>query len=49
MTNSVAIISDAIHDFGDAFSIGVSYFLNVIREEETVTFTGINDFRRWGR
>ena len=26
-TNSVAIISDAIHDFGDAVSIGVSYFL----------------------
>ena len=23
-TNSVAILSDAIHDFGDAFSIGVS-------------------------
>lgn len=26
-TNSVAIISDAIHDFGDAISIGISYFL----------------------
>lgn len=26
-TNSVAIISDAIHDFGDALSIGLSYFL----------------------
>lgn len=26
-TNSVAIISDAIHDFGDALSIGFSYFL----------------------
>ena len=26
-TNSMAILSDAIHDFGDAFSIGVSYFL----------------------
>ena len=26
-TNSVAIISDAIHDFGDSISIGVSYFL----------------------
>lgn len=26
-TNSVAILSDAIHDFGDAFSIGVSCFL----------------------
>jgi len=26
-TNSVAIISDAIHDFGDSVSIGVSYFL----------------------
>ena len=26
-TNSVAIISDAIHDFGDSISIGLSYFL----------------------
>ena len=26
-TGSVAIISDAIHDFGDAASIGISYFL----------------------
>ena len=27
ITNSVAIYSDAIHDLGDAFSIGISYFL----------------------
>lgn len=27
LTNSVAITSDAIHDFGDALSIGVAYFL----------------------
>lgn len=27
LTNSIAIISDAIHDFGDALSIGISYFL----------------------
>lgn len=27
ITHSVAIISDAIHDFGDAISIGISYFL----------------------
>lgn len=26
-TNSIAIISDSIHDFGDALSIGLSYFL----------------------
>ncbi len=26
-TNSVAILSDAIHDMGDAISIGISYFL----------------------
>lgn len=26
-TNSVAIISDSIHDMGDAISIGISYFL----------------------
>lgn len=27
LTNSVAIVSDSIHDFGDATSIGISYFL----------------------
>ena len=27
ITNSVAIVSDSIHDMGDAMSIGVSYFL----------------------
>ena len=27
ITGSVAIISDSIHDFGDAISIGISYFL----------------------
>ena len=27
VTNSVAIMSDSIHDFGDAISIGISYFM----------------------
>lgn len=27
LTNSISIISDSVHDFGDAFSIGLSYFL----------------------
>ena len=27
ITGSVAIISDAVHDTGDALSIGISYFL----------------------
>ncbi len=27
LTGSIAIISDAIHDFGDAFSVGTSFFL----------------------
>ena len=26
-TNSVAILSDSIHDMGDALSIGISFFL----------------------
>lgn len=39
-TNSVAIISDAVHDFGDAFSIGVSFFLERFSEKKrTRTFT----------
>ena len=27
ITNSIAIMSDSIHDMGDAMSIGISYFL----------------------
>lgn len=27
LTNSIAILSDSIHDLGDAISIGISYFL----------------------
>ena len=27
LTNSVAILSDSIHDLGDAISIGISYFM----------------------
>lgn len=39
-TNSVAIISDAVHDFGDAFSIGVSFFLErYSKKRRTATFT----------
>ena len=26
-TNSIAILSDSLHDLGDALSIGISYFL----------------------
>lgn len=33
-TNSVAIISDAIHDIGDALSIGISYFLEQKSKKE---------------
>ena len=27
ITNSVAILSDSVHDFGDALSVGLSYIL----------------------
>lgn len=33
-TNSVAILSDAIHDLGDAVSIGISYFLEKISKRK---------------
>lgn len=33
-TNSVAIISDAVHDFGDAISIGIAYFLEKISKRK---------------
>jgi cobalt-zinc-cadmium efflux system protein len=29
-TNSVAVLSDALHDFGDAFSLGVAWYLQKI-------------------
>ncbi|MBB6612653.1 cation transporter [Pontibacter sp. Tf4] len=32
--NSVAIMSDALHDFGDAFTLGVSYFLQRKSEQQ---------------
>ena len=34
ITNSVAIISDSVHDMGDALSIGVSYFLEKKSKKE---------------
>lgn len=33
-TNSVAILSDSIHDMGDAISIGISYFLEKISKKK---------------
>ena len=33
-TNSVAIMSDAIHDFGDAISIGISFILEKISKKK---------------
>lgn len=33
-TNSVAIISDAVHDFGDATSIGISYILEKVSKRQ---------------
>lgn len=35
LTNSVAIISDSIHDIGDALSIGISCFLEKISKRKT--------------
>lgn len=38
--NSVAIMSDALHDFGDAFALGVSYFLQRKSEQKgNATYT----------
>ena len=40
ITGSVAIISDAVHDIGDAFSIGLSFFLErKSRKEPDKTYT----------
>ena len=34
ITGSVAIASDAVHDFGDALSIGISYFLERLSDKK---------------
>lgn len=40
LTNSVAILSDAIHDFGDSLSLGLAWYLqNISNRERTPTFT----------
>ncbi len=40
ITNSVAVISDSIHDIGDAISIGISYFLEKkSRKQPDSTYT----------
>ncbi len=33
ITGSVAIVSDAVHDFGDSLSIGISYFLEKLSKK----------------
>ncbi len=40
LTNSVAILSDALHDFGDSLSLGVSwYFQKKSKKEKTSDYT----------
>ncbi|OFY28023.1 MAG: cobalt transporter [Bacteroidetes bacterium GWF2_41_61] len=34
LTNSVAILSDAIHDFGDSLSLGVAYYLQRVSSKK---------------
>ena len=36
VTGSIAILSDALHDIGDAVSIGMSYFLERKRKKESI-------------
>lgn len=39
-TNSVAILSDALHDFGDSLSLGISwYFQNISKKERDKKFS----------
>lgn len=40
LTNSLAILSDAIHDLGDSLSLGLAWYLqNLSKKESTPTFT----------
>ena len=34
ITNSISIVSDSIHDFGDAISIGISYILEKVSKKK---------------
>lgn len=53
-TNSFAIISDGLHDFGDAFALGFAFFLekrvskNLMRNIHTAT-AAIRSFPRFLR
>jgi cobalt-zinc-cadmium efflux system protein len=38
ITGSVAILSDSVHDLGDAFSIGVSFFLEKKMDNHLLNF-----------
>lgn len=38
LTNSVAILSDALHDFGDSVSLGVAWYLQKISEKKRDRF-----------
>ena len=35
LTNSIAIISDALHDFGDSISIGLAWYLEKYSHKES--------------
>ena len=34
MINSIAVLSDAVHDLGDSLSLGLAWFLGVYAEKE---------------
>jgi cobalt-zinc-cadmium efflux system protein len=39
-TNSIAILSDALHDFGDSFSLALSrYFQNLSHKKRTLKYS----------
>ena len=39
LTNSTAILADAVHDLGDSLSIGMAWLLNKISKQASHTFT----------
>ena len=50
-TNSIAIVSDALHDLGDSFSLGLAWFLEkkALNKESTNKFSfGYVRFRLLG-
>ena len=48
LTNSTAIMADAVHDLGDSLSIGSAWLLHKLSNKPLIVLlTAIKDFHYW--